>query len=287
MDYFKRLSIVANPAGLKTVHWTLNTKAGLPSTLDFYLDKARSGGPWTNVAGPLTDACHAVDPVRWNWNKDKNSFYRVRFQLDGEWQYSTPTQAIGKWTKEDYTVAKEICRREYLLLRRAGQDGLLLKRKEWGEQCSCVDYDTKEVTNDNCEICLGTGIVGGYHPGITLPILCDQPSGRTREFKDVGLAQDESQVARVVAYPLISPDDVWVNANTNERWRVLAVSTVAEIRRVPVVQKLKLAVIPRTNVIYSETANDKALEKPVEQPVDNEHGWETEDNANCINDFDY
>jgi hypothetical protein len=287
MDYFKRVSVVANPANYKIVTWSLRSTVGLGSSVDFFVDKARSGGDWEEIAGPLTDTCQYIDTLKWNWNKDKNTFYRVRFMVDGEWQLSTPTQAIGKWSRSDYLKAKEICRKEYLRMKIAGESGILLKRKEWGTKCThCTDYDTGESVTSRCRYCLGTRIVGGYYAPITLPVVGD-PNSKNTSFKQQGQAHDEVRTVRAVAYPLISTDDIWINENTNERWQVGQIQTVAEIRRIPIVQVLQLKLIPQNDIIYSEEANEKALEEPEEQPTGNEHGWETPDNANCIDDFDY
>ena len=286
MDNFRRVSIVANPANYKIVTWTLKTLNGLPGSIDFYVDKARSGGAWQEIAGPLTDTCQYIDTLKWNWNKDKNTFYRVRFLLGSEWQLSTPTQGIGEWIHSDYLKAKEICRLEYLRMRVAGEAGLLLKRKEWGTKCDCRDFDTGEIVTSSCRNCLGTGLIGGYYAPISLPVV-GQPDKKARVQSEKGLSQDDVRMVRVVAYPLVSTNDVWINSNSNERWQIRAIEAVAEIRRIPIVQRLKLHLIPQTDIIYSEEANEKALEELAVQPTDNEHGWVTEDNANCINDFDY
>jgi hypothetical protein len=255
------------------------------NALDFYVDKARSGGTWTNIAGPLTDSCMYVDPVKWNWNKDRNTFYRVRFEKDSEWQYSVPIQANGTWTREDYLLAKEIARKEYLILRKTGRLGKLLKKKEWGDLCTtCTDYDTEELVDTDCPKCLGTGIIGGYYAPIDMPLQFE-PSGKEKVTTDIGPVEDQRKRARVVAYPFIQTGDIWIDGDSNERWRIRPVQTIAEVRGRPLIQKLELRMIPQTDVIYSEEANDLADSTPVEQPEGTEHTWDK--NADCLNDFEY
>ena len=287
MDYFGQVSVLASPDHHKALSWKMEHAGGLPSPVDFYVDKARAGGKWENIAGPLTDACLYVDPVRWNWGKDKNTFYRVRFLLDGDWQYSTPVKATGEWSADDYRLAVNICRKEYLLYRKGGMDGQLLIRKEWGERCSCVDPDTKEVTNSRCPICFGVGIKGGYHPPITLPVLESGKGERNPKFSNAGLSEVDAMGVRAVPYPSIKPDDIWVGARDDTRWRVESVTPVASMRGLPLVVTLKLRLIPRSDIIYGEEAVDLVTTPPVEAPTGTEHGWETKDNADCINDFDY
>ena len=286
MKYFERAAVVVNPAAAKTITWTLRALRGLQGPLAFYVDKARSGGEWTNIAGPIADACLYIDPVKWNWNTDRNTFYRVRFLLGATWRYSTPVQALGEWTRADYLKAKEVCRLEYLNMRKAGEQGRLLKRKEWGEACTCRDFDTGEVVSGRCPLCLGTGIKGGYYAPIALPIL-GEPTGRARIVGDKGLAQDEPRIARIVAYPLVATGDIWIGEGTGERWEIQQLRTVAEIRRIPVVQQMAMRLLPQSDVLHTAEGEAKALEVPADQPAGTEHGWATPETAGCITDFDY
>ena len=288
MDYFDSVQVVADPLHRKTIVWYMQNLSALPNGVEFFVDKARSGGDWEEIAGPITDACTYTDDVRWNWNKDRNTFYRVRFIKDGEWQFSTPAQAVGKWSKQDYTFAKEICRREYLLMRKAGVRGQLLKRREWGIRCPNNDYDTDEPPNDRCPLCMGTGFEGGYYAPISLPGLIPQPApSSNRKFGETGLEDTHTLQLRVVAYPLITPDDLWVNLDSGERWQIKAVQPVAQIRNTPIVQMIALQKIPQSDIVYDIDTAMRLAEVPEYKPTGNEYGWETKDNASCIHEFDY
>jgi hypothetical protein len=68
----------------KIITWQMKTSFRPDGPVDFYIDKARSGGEWEEIAGPITDDCLHIDPVRWNWNKDMNTFYRIRYDSGTE-----------------------------------------------------------------------------------------------------------------------------------------------------------------------------------------------------------
>ena len=289
MARFGQVAVTADPSGSRAITWHMDDPAGLPDPADFYVDRARTGGDWTLLAGPLANTCLCVDPERRDWNKDRNTYYRIRIKVDGEWMYSTPEQALGEWSRSDYILAREICRKEYLLMRKAGEEGLLLKRREWGPRCSCVDADTKEIPDARCTKCLGTGIRGGYYAGIPLPVLGTEPSGSVRSLGEAGLAHGEERSVRAVAYPLIVTDDVWVGRRSDERWRIRAIKTVAEVRRIPLVQMLQLQLLPQSDLMYSEQAAALALSQPPRPAsgTGNAYGWKEAGVADCLNRFDY
>jgi hypothetical protein len=249
--------------------------------IDFYIDKARSGGDWEEVAGPITDDCTYIDPVRWNWNKDMNTFYRIRYDKGGgDWAYSTPVRAIGNWDRQDYALARELARKEILSYKRLGLPGVLLKRKEWGTPCNCVDYETGESENTQCPDCLGTNIVGGYYAPIDCMV---NPLQRQHQMDrtDQALRDDTRRQVRCVAYPtLIKENDLWLDSHNGTRWVIRNVKNAMDLKGVPVIYQLTMNRIPMTDIIYSVPEGiDKSVEIPVEQPTGTEHTWNEPDNC--------
>jgi len=279
---FHRVSVDVSPANYKAVNWAMDTSRGLPATVNFYVDKARSGGEWQQIAGPLADQCQYIDRVIWNWAQDKDTFYRIRYHDGSAWIYSTPASATGVLSSRDYTIAREICRKEYLTMRMCGLSGSLLRRKEWGTPCpNCRDYDTKEIVDVNCKECLGVGILEGYYAPIPMPLSIMQPASGTRTRSESGSVQPLQRTVRAVGYPLINSFDVWVSGHTGARWMVRNVQTAVELRETALVLVLELRQIPRSDVLYKHEAIIKATETPAVQPTGNEHGW-VPDSANCL-----
>lgn len=261
----------------KIIHWTMEPTFQSDVPIDFYVDKARSGGDWQNIAGPITDDCTYIDVVKWNFNKDMNTFYRIRYDRTGggDWVYSVPVRAIGAWKRDDFILARAIAKKEYLSYRKLGLEGVLLKRKEWGTPCpTCLDFDTDEPVDGQCPDCFGTKIQGGYYAPISCmvnPINREQKMDRT----DRALAEDTKRLVRCVAYPtLVKENDLWLDSNNGTRWVIRDVKVATEIKGVPVVYNFTLNRIPMTDVIYEDpVGHDKATEIPVVQPTGTEHTW--------------
>lgn len=275
---FKRLIISVGLDGSKAVSWEMERGFKPSGSISFYVDRSRTGGEFQQVGGPIVDACVFVDPVRFSFGTEKDTWYRVRYLKSGTWVNSIPTQAInGQWTRQDWLAAKEVIRREYVRVKTAGSSGLLLKRKLWGTVCThCADWSTSEPGDGSCSVCLGTGIVGGYYPSI--PLLVDFQANQNvgRRMTDNGLFSAPDRIARFVAYPFVSTNDVWAMKNTDDRYLVNEqVQVVAEIKNVPLIFQASFKLLPKTDVMHSPQAN--ALLAVVDsQPVDgtgNTYTW--------------
>ena len=284
MSPFQRLVLCGNPDGSTTVHWLMNPGQAPTTTVEFYIDKARSGGGWTEIGGPVTNACVFVDNVRWNWNYDTNTFYRVRYLKGADWIMSDPSQSLnGQWTHDDWRRAHEILRKEYLRMRvGGGYTGKLLKMKEWGVPCPrCADFDTKEAADGQCEICFGTSLEGGYYSPIPMPVDFQPMPDAGRKLGEGGLAQGISKTGRYVAFPFVMTGDLWVPDCVDERWTIgEQLKIEAEIKGVPLIKSAVFTLEPKTSVVYKAGMTDKIEEYPV--AVDStDYTWY--DKMRCLN----
>lgn len=253
--HFQYVEVLTSPDDYKIVHWKMNrffdTSLGI---VKFYVDTARAGGPWTclNSSKPVVNNCVYIDDVKRTFNMEKNIYYRVRSKLVDSTEYtSKPAQAIGTFDKESYLAAKEICRMNYLgLKRRGGLQGFLLKRKEWGTVCpKCTDFDIEEVINGSCDQCYGTGILGGYYPGMEFWIN-PQPISRDRKVDPEGLGETNQQIKQCysVAYPWIDSGDIWVDAHSNERWIIRQIKHMAEMCGHPILVAMTMFRLPENGI---------------------------------------
>ena len=275
MDPFFRLYVSVTLQNEKILHWTMNPTYRPTASSVFFIDKARSAGVWENVAGPIADNCFYVDTSEWNWNKDRNTFYRVRLQNGADWIYGTPVQAMGGRNRQDYALARELWRKELTVARLGGQAGVFLKRRHWGTPCSnCTDFDTREVVNISCPICMGTGIVGGYYAPIPMFVWNATPPTNTRDIEGgLGVSQQTRNENRCVAYPFIEKLDVWMSSNDNTRWVINDVKLIAERKGVPVIYDLTMSMAPFSDVLYSAPMTAIAVSEPSVEPTGTEHTW--------------
>ena len=194
---------------------------------------------------------------------------------------SNPTQLAGSLSDRGFLIAKSMLRGMYQSLKKGGGiQGFLLKKKEVGEHCSlCTDNDLGNVVNQHCEECYGTGIIGGYHEGLEFWIL-PQTQNSAKKLTEVGILDNNSITAECAAYPWISTFDVWVEAQSNDRYVIEKIIGILEVERKPIVIRLSLSKITTTAVEQNIPIVDKTEEFINESMVDY-----TIKQSNIIEDF--
>ena len=272
-EQFSRVYCTITLTNEKLIYWKMATTFQPTASVSFYVDKARSGGVWENIGGPLVDACAYTDAAKWNWGLDKNTFYRIRYQSGADWIYSNPVQATGEWDIRNYKLVHEICRKERMVARLSGMPGVLMKRREWGTACTCLDSDTRQPTRHDCPLCYGVGIIGGYYAPIQLSLLPGQPKKVQRNMTEIGQSQRDTMMARCVAYPYIEAEDVWLGQNDNDRWRIVQATPTADLRGIPVIYNLQMGLLPKTDIVHLAAFGTKADTPPVAATTGTEYIW--------------
>ena len=276
-DVFFKITVSADLQDRKIINWQMAGSFKPKGRTHFYIDTSISAGDWLQLAGPITDDCFYVDPVKRSWNKDRNMFYRIRFKQDDKWVYSTPTQSGFTGSNRELALMKEMTRKQALVNRLGGDPGVFLKRRNWGQLCTaCTDFDTREVVDISCPVCFGTGIVGGYFAPIPLTMLCPgTPTNQRGMEPELGTAQVTEDGKRCIAFPFIEKNDLWVNTRTSLRWNIKDVKIAAEFNDLPMFYEITLALIPQTNVVYDQGMKDLSSTPAVESPsgTGNQYGW--------------
>lgn len=259
---FKRVAVTHVTKGGSLVCWEMAPTFFPIGPLHFYVDLGWPGtDEWTALnAEPIVDDCCFIDTCQRNWKTLNEVYYRVRLVLpnvEGCPVYkSQPTSAIGRLDRKDWLRARDIVRREHLQQRKVdGTAGFLLKRKKFGVKCTrCTEWDTSEITDSNCPICYGTGIVGGYYPGVEFYLtptggwdrkinVATPPRGTNADITDGG--------NRCMLYPLVDTKDIWVEADADARYIIDSFKVLAEYKGLPLVGSLKMSLAPGSHIVYS------------------------------------
>lgn len=268
---FKRLTVDANFNAIVgnrvLIEWALFREFVEPGpyTFTLYRGYAANTNDWEALATTVDQPWLYDNRPVWP-QKGLNVFYRVGL-TDGNdkvW-YSQPVAAGTFWGRYDWTLAREIIRKEHLMYRkRAGTPGWLLKRRVWGDPCpSCVDPDTGMVTDPLCETCFGTGIAGGYYDPFEYWVVMNPTQRLGKLDPQQGLITKTLETVRALAYPRPDLNDVWVNHYTNQRYIVQGdVAAIARHRGVDLVLNVRLQERPRSDPIYG-------IETPCEMPGPN------------------
>lgn len=263
---FQRLQIVNQPLGGSMIAWELKPNFRGKGPFHFYVDWARSGSNEWEVlnASPLVNACNFADMARRMYDSLSFSYYRVRLVLPEDVDpvtlqcrvfISQPHQANGLWSKRDWLLAREICRKEYLMQRKRTNltnVGWILKRRRWGQQCKdCIEWDTGEAQTE-CDSCFGTRFEGGYYAAIDFRVTPTAPWGRGLAFKaEQGISNDVKRQGRAVNYPHLDADDVYVRRDNGERYLIKKIEPIAEVGGIPVVVQVTMNLVDATDIVYT------------------------------------
>ena len=251
---FDSVEVSITPNNTKLIEWRLNSKFEVTgSVLQFYVEVSRAAGEWTRLNEvPITDICIYVDTAHYRCNLDNDIFYRIILS-DGTNEYaSVPAATLGVWNLHDLLIARDIVRKEYLVLKKYnGIEGYLLKRREHGTKCpSCRDWDVDLPANSHCEDCFGTGFTNGYYNAIPYYVSIEGVTSSKDVNEPFGTMDLKPRTGRCVAYPRLGTYDIWID-NKNKRYLVRGVTTLVEIKGKPLVYSAVFHELPVGRVEYS------------------------------------
>ncbi len=174
--------------------------------------------------------------------------------------YSKPAAVFGLLSLRDWLYAREIVRKELLLLDvYTAAKGWLLKRKRSGTRppagdprTAVVDPLTGEMIRRNTTT-FGTPYEGGYYRAI--PFLVALEPGGTYERVDSEQQGNEDpetlrRTGRVVVFPHVAHRDVFVEDGGDLRYYLHVTKYLAHARTVPLVARCELRQAPFTDVVY-------------------------------------
>ena len=286
---FRRVSVDHMVRGTTRVWWQLDRLFNQPGPYVFQLQLGKTGlrdaADWVNIGPPVVNGYAAYDPDWREAGYELLDHYRVVLTTPTAVYVSQAANSYGDLPERDWTIAREIIRKEQLRFKYVAVPGYLLKPFRFGKPCRrCRDELTQEVLDSDCPVCNGTGFEVGYHPPLALQ--CWDISPQTiQEDVDAqvrGATRESPYIsARVIGFPAINTNDIWVNGSSDERWLVDAIQVAAAIRGVPLVYQIKMGLIPFSNTAYAiEVGGEPAARVgptlPTEGcgaiPVDHNHG---------------
>lgn len=278
---FSRVYVTVTPNGTKLIEWRLSRCFLFPGDiLRFYVEVAPSGGEWTrlNPGDPVENSCTYIDTGQYDCAMGNQWFYRV-VANDGVTDFhSQPESMYGVWNRHDWLIARDVVRKEYLVLRKfTGTLGYLLKRREYGTPCTnpaCLDWDTELPKISNCPLCFGTGFLRGYYDAIPFWIDFSSAESAKDVVQPFGTMDPTTRAGRCVAYPLLDTYDVWVDADKNLRYVIRKLKTAVEIRSRCLVYTGEFNELPHGRIEYNVPLDQPPLPgSSSEAPAPAQGGW--------------
>lgn len=128
----------------------------------------------------------------------------------------------GSFSEPRHLIAREIIRREALLLRRFnGSFCAFLLRRQDGKQCPlCYDFTLKRTIRSNCRRCYDTGFDGGYSQPYYGWVFHWDPAQSLRPTQMGDVKTQRGAEDWTTAYPKLSAGDVFV-LRDGSRWRIM------------------------------------------------------------------
>ena len=237
------------------IEWEIDDKYCTRS-LEFAVLFGRSPTDSFQKVGSTLDTWF-VDGTERRDGMDREAYYAIAVRdRDTNERWDSMPQRIGSnWGKYQWRMAREIVRQETKRMRKGaapGVRGLLFKRRNHGEKCTaCTALHTNKVEKVDCDICYGTGVVGGYYPGIEVWV--DQKPERTvrKLTTEEGMIADVVSSWRVLAWPRFEANDFWVDASQDLRYLIQPqIATVGHIAGVAIVQQVDVKLEERKGPIY-------------------------------------
>ena len=257
---FDRVTVQHYVKGNSTIMWELLPSFTDPGPLIFQLPVSSVNHPvgayWTNVGPAVHNQFTAKDPEQRVWGMLMTVFYRVQLSTPLGTYYSDPVSGMGVLDKRDWLKAREIIRQKQVGYRvgHSAQAGFLLKRRWGGEPCPCRDPLLNQPGRPECSICYGTGWRCGYYYPLSCVWADVKPTSQRVENDNTGVRGTIADVvtsAEMLGTYLMSTNDVWVSTGLDDRYYVQRVSSVVEIRGVPIVSDVELRQIPYSSQIYA------------------------------------
>lgn len=259
----KSLEVAIRYDNARVLSWSLEPGYNYPEKFLLSVENSRDGGPWETLDDDVSDQCYYVDSRRRNWNKHMNEHYRLRLTVPGTTEnYVSQPIAAGIVTAYPFSSeASNAIKQIETAIEQSGVTGVLLKRKVFGQRCpACTDFHTDQTVNEHCPLCFGTGILGGFYPGISMSLVKDKIE-TTEQPTQLGYSQTEVVTARCIAYPWIKVGDIWCEDHTNTRYRITTRTPSATYKTTDLVYSLKMSRLEYTDSAYTKGMDDKVVVK--------------------------
>lgn len=255
---FERIMVDHVFRGTTRVWWRLDPLLTAAPPHVFKLEASYVGTPsaldWVRLTEEQNAAYLTYDTTRELTGTNLFTHFRVILEAGGQTFYSNALPIWGTLTRGNWVIAREIVRKHKLHQKGTAIEGYLIRRMRYGtpDTESC-DYLTGAQIRSFRKNSWGTPFEIGYHPPVRFDIEIDPPKIRETRGGTEPTAFSANPgvvMATALAFPQVLLEDVWVNAVTDERWRVGEIDRVSTLQGVPLIIKAELKLIPHNDIVY-------------------------------------
>jgi len=164
-------------------------------------------------------------------------------------------------TRKDFLMYREMVRRTTLDISkyRGKRKGYLLREKKYGTKASNVNFILDEPIGEEDTFSYGRKYKHGFHAPIQM--MCgytpsEKGDKEAPAVTELGVSDIRAPIQIIkAAFPYARPlSDVWVNADTNDRY-IIKISSISRFRGMPIMQTLVASLLPKTDPVYDIEIN--------------------------------
>jgi len=236
--------------------WQVPDTFASPRPWTFSIEVSPDGlSEWSTVVSDLVNVFAWQQPNKpGKHDSDLDPFYRVVLVTGDDLMYTSAVKGCyGDLPKRDYLIAKEMMRKELLMLRKSsGVICELWKRMKTGIKCQyCTDAVTGETISTKCPYCLGAKYEGGYTgPYEVWASFSPRKSDKKFEAGGYGLTDSQQFTVKLIGHPFINSGDVVVDKLADRRYSIQVIDSLVEVRRVPILTTCAATELSMSDMAY-------------------------------------
>jgi hypothetical protein len=256
---FERALAKYSVNGITRVEWAISRLFTDPQPHTFSLEGAYSStdnDTFETIGLPAQNVYYLEDDEKRIFGQTQDFYYRVKLVTPINTYYSEIVSAVKNLQFRDWRLARDIIRKETLRHSKyTSLKGYLLKRKRYGERCTaCTDHLTEEVTDSDCTVCKGTGLIYGYFAAVPANMELSLTSQREEmdSLQAVGTKKDVIfPNCRMLGDPIPDSYDIFVDSGSDRRFIIHEVTAAAEMRGYHVVTNVNVRQANFSDVAYT------------------------------------
>lgn len=241
------------------VYWEISPTTEDVQEYEFYVERSQAeAGPFTSIAGPLTDKYFVRDNSVHLINAYRAYYYRIRVLHvpTGKEEYS---KVIDQGGDHDLIALEIITNEKVLFEEFVGNKCFLFPRRTFGMRCpQCWNEILGKRTQDKCPTCFNTGFAGGYMHPVAFWAQIDIPE-KANQYSIEDVRQTSYPNMRCGPSPEIKPEDLIIDRR-NIRYRVVSVGGTFRLG-VRVHQEVRLVEVQRGSIEDSIPLNINAADE--------------------------
>jgi hypothetical protein len=187
-------------------------------------------------------------------NKFDSLVYRIRVVNKNTGKAATGPATIVS-VRGDMNAKYIIRHRELVLNRLSGQKFLVYKKKTFGQYCTkCYDDTLQRTTIGKCDVCYGTGYVGGFYSPFTISAQINENPPRS-QITLYGDWQDQDAQLVTSVTPILQPGDMIIDLY-GRRWNIVTVRSTNKAM-FTIAQQAQMRQMENDNILYDFPVPDQ------------------------------